>query len=732
MTRPTALHRRLVIEELEPRIAPSTFDWVGFPSADAADGKLADVSGPAFDTPYVPTLLYILIPRDATEFDMDIFDGDAGVFGGPSQAYDLMATTTPFKYELTCDPSRDGSGTSVVVSKFSTEFTDSSWAPLVAGQPVHDEAKAPASYYTYCFQVTYTGDTDNDAFLNGYKVRVRSNSPTLPPQIAIQQASLVGAPINIMADPPRGSQNNTYDGEWDIYVNSCPSIDEMTFRDYDADFAADADNPGDPPDDCANEDYRISPTIRYQIFDPDGALIYENLDPSGNSEYESFIYAPPGGVPEGIYRWHWSGVDAANSFSVITDYCCYPQQVGTIGDSVWHDLFHSETHQVDGVQDAGEPGLAGVVVELYGGEGNDVPVDITTTDADGHYIFAGLAAGTYTVKIADVNFEPGGVLQSWYATPADWGDDQQDSDGNPTTHDVTVVLGEGEQNAHVDFGFFRTGIKLSKTGPDVVYFDDQADIDYNFTVTNTGDVVFDPACVYDPLINPAGDHEIESAVVWPGQAYQFQRTYTLNDQDTNSIEYLTNTATLVGHPKYPDGSYLPNETDADSWTVHLLDEEEDEDDYRRTGGAEQPQIVSSDSSSFGPPPPEADEPPVEDSLVYAPPEPDGTVWGEPVLLETLEPAYLESDEPAGITGSEYSPSLTDLASDTTEATVMESASLSEPIDDGTADAPISWWALNGSVSYGGAAQPELDALLWGDYVEVADLDPAYLGEIEGI
>lgn len=61
-----------------------------------------------------------------------------------------------------------------------------------------------------------------------------------------------------------------------------------------------------------------------------------------------------------------------------------------IGDKVWIDTNNN------GIQDSGEPPLAGVTVTLLDGSGNTVAT--TTTDADGRYIFDNLPAGTYQVK----------------------------------------------------------------------------------------------------------------------------------------------------------------------------------------------------------------------------------------------------------------------------------------------------------------------------------------------
>lgn len=59
---------------------------------------------------------------------------------------------------------------------------------------------------------------------------------------------------------------------------------------------------------------------------------------------------------------------------------------------MWEDVNNN------GVVDAGEPGIAGVRVELLTPDGNTV-LATTTTDAAGNYLFTGLVAGTYRVRV---------------------------------------------------------------------------------------------------------------------------------------------------------------------------------------------------------------------------------------------------------------------------------------------------------------------------------------------
>src|SRR5206468_1175393 len=75
------------------------------------------------------------------------------------------------------------------------------------------------------------------------------------------------------------------------------------------------------------------------------------------------------------------------------------RNTGSAGDRVWLDT------NADGNQDAGEPGINGVTVQLLNAA--NTVVATTTTSGNGNYTFANLAAGTYTVKIVASSLPPG-------------------------------------------------------------------------------------------------------------------------------------------------------------------------------------------------------------------------------------------------------------------------------------------------------------------------------------
>ncbi|WP_406633342.1 SdrD B-like domain-containing protein [Amycolatopsis sp. WGS_07] len=118
-------------------------------------------------------------------------------------------------------------------------------------------------------------------------------------------------------------------------------------------------------------------------------------------------------------------------------------EVNSLGDYVWKDT------NADGVQDAGEPGVAGVKAELLDCTGQPVDGKVTTTDADGKYLFDGLKDGCYEVKFTAPD---GSTFTKQHA-----GDTAKDSDANPATGTTQqVTLGpDHRQDLTIDAGLIE-------------------------------------------------------------------------------------------------------------------------------------------------------------------------------------------------------------------------------------------------------------------------------------
>ncbi len=133
-----------------------------------------------------------------------------------------------------------------------------------------------------------------------------------------------------------------------------------------------------------------------------------------------------------------------------------------LGNQVWLDGIQGEAGYDNGVMDAGEPGLAGVRVELWRDvdgdsvaepEGDDSlsALDVTVTDTEGNYWFTGLEDGEpYFVVIRDADgletnqeFSSTGISGTPLSTDND--DDGAPLDGHAAVSEV-VTLTTGDQS----------------------------------------------------------------------------------------------------------------------------------------------------------------------------------------------------------------------------------------------------------------------------------------------
>jgi hypothetical protein len=195
----------------------------------------------------------------------------------------------------------------------------------------------------------------------------------------------------------------------------------------------------------ASGDYIFTslPAGNYTVAVVDSFGILSNLNPTilgpnpgqdNNNQAQPYAIALPG-----------AGVNMTGDFGYT--------RPGAIGDFVWYDA------DGDGIEDAGEPGIANVTLDLYR---DGVKVTSTVTDADGGYLFPKLPPGNYTVDVTDLN----GVLVGLTHVV------NRQSQPDPT---ATIDLGAGELYKDADFGYVKTPAGGNALIGDTVWYDANGD-----------------------------------------------------------------------------------------------------------------------------------------------------------------------------------------------------------------------------------------------------------------
>ena len=187
----------------------------------------------------------------------------------------------------------------------------------------------------------------------------------------------------------------------------------------------------------------------------------------------------------------------------------------------------------NGVQDPGEPGLAGVTVTLQTPTGTLQ----TVTDGNGNYTFTGLISATYIVTFSPA---PGN-----YGSPADIGNDATDSDPSPVTGVVSVPIFPGVVNTTTDAGFWQPST-LSGT----VY------VDFNNNgVLDPGEPPVPGTIVTLTGVSPVSGVVTLVTVTGPDGSYVFPMlppgVYTLTEQQPaewlDNADYPGNAGGIVGN-----------------------------------------------------------------------------------------------------------------------------------------------------------------------------------------
>lgn len=232
---------------------------------------------------------------------------------------------------------------------------------------------------------------------------------------------------------PATLETDEFDAEdeelvFDAGISEITAITGRLWRDLNADGIQDSNEPGLDSQTVRliNDEYEIVATTR-----------------SDSSGYYGFANIEPGTYTVALDDSHsfWGAITQANAgsddavdsdadpetgiipaTSVDQDETLYNLDIGQyqlvdVSGRVWLDV------NGNGQQDTAETGIEGATVRLL--DSSEQVIDETESGWNGHYVFEGLVPGEYAIEV---------VLPEGYAfTDADEGDDEFDSDVNPST-----------------------------------------------------------------------------------------------------------------------------------------------------------------------------------------------------------------------------------------------------------------------------------------------------------
>ena len=259
-----------------------------------------------------------------------------------------------------------------------------------------------------------------------------------------------------------------------------------TFRDHNFNGVQDAPKPGDGPEVIENG---VSP-VTVTAYAPDGSVAgsavtvtdgswsittdaagpfrveFTNFPAkytSGKRNAGSSVQFPSGG------QVNFGLLAKVNGLGQIEDLVRLPVE---IGDRVWKDL------NANGIQDAGEPGIPDVVINLIDAE-TGVLAQTTTTSGDGIYSFPDLILfRNYRIEIAPGQPALAGLMLSPQFANSGANSDIRDSNGalDSTTGLVVAAAktrGAGDNDHTFDFGFWEKKMPKLSLG-DYVFLDNDA------------------------------------------------------------------------------------------------------------------------------------------------------------------------------------------------------------------------------------------------------------------
>ena len=187
----------------------------------------------------------------------------------------------------------------------------------------------------------------------------------------------------------------------------------------------------------------------YVVFELPSPYLFTDPDVGSNDELDSDVTGMT------------NGPGSTETFSIASGQIRTDIDAGgflpaQLGDFVWNDL------DEDGIQDAGEPGIGNIDIQLK--RSNGALIASTTTNDDGFYCFEGLKQGLYFAE-----FE---VPDGYVVTPMNIGDSDSDSDADETGVTPLFSLAHGFSLKNVDCGLYLQNTNNLRSH---VWFDENGD-----------------------------------------------------------------------------------------------------------------------------------------------------------------------------------------------------------------------------------------------------------------
>ena len=198
---------------------------------------------------------------------------------------------------------------------------------------------------------------------------------------------------------------------------------------------------------------QVTPFMHFFQVGPDAGsgASGKNVNPGASGWFTWTVLQQPNGP-----QFHLRSSSELNNRSGDLNFNCdnsrRPDCHGSIGDFVWQD------DNGNGCQDAGEPGIPNVQVDLYRGCGaNREFVETKFTDQDGKYLFTDLCAGDYSVSFhTPAGYEHTLANQSCNVDgkPADETDSDCECTGTSSPCDICVNLSTDDStDLTIDCGY---------------------------------------------------------------------------------------------------------------------------------------------------------------------------------------------------------------------------------------------------------------------------------------